>query len=401
MKCEKKWTAEESGAFLELFELGPWSGGSLKDLKFAVSDFIDIEERITGTGNPNWAKERSPAAANALLLDILFASGAQCVGRTKISEFSIGLTGENNFYAEVLNPKANERVAGGPAGGAASAAACELVDFSVALDGGCFAQMGAGNCGLYAWKAAYGSVPMAGILPLAPSFDSVSFLTSKKETLITLSQLFSPAPSESKTRANEIVLLSDAWSVTNLKLRNALQKSLAQIKQKTNLESRELSLKQISSEDGFGDLQNWYQAYSELSAMEAWSSLGTWLEQRKPELGEEAQNYLHRARMLDRSESAKYFKRKESFKAELRSFLADDKVLCIPAATEIAPLKGLKLYTERAGNYYPAIYSLASIGAIGHLPQLTIPAAELNGVPAALTFMAVKEQTLIELIKQL
>ena len=120
MSLRKTYTVAESNAFLEEFELGPWSSGTLSGLQFAVSDLIDVEERPTGCGNPAWLEKRAPAACNALCVDILLSSGAQCIGKTKADEFTFSLLGENIFFGTPLNPRAPERVPGGSSSGTAS-----------------------------------------------------------------------------------------------------------------------------------------------------------------------------------------------------------------------------------------------------------------------------------------
>lgn len=64
-------------SFVEEFELGPWSSGPLSGLTMAVSDGIDIEERVTGCGNTAFLEGRPLAASNAITVDLLLSSGAQ------------------------------------------------------------------------------------------------------------------------------------------------------------------------------------------------------------------------------------------------------------------------------------------------------------------------------------
>lgn len=401
MSTGKTWTAAESNAFIEEFELGPWGSGALSGLQFVVSDMIDIEDRVTGSGNPTWLESRTNAACNALAVDILLASGAQCIGKTKTDEFTFSLLGESSFSATPVNPRCENRVPGGSAGGAASAVACNLVQFGIALDSGAAVQVSANNCGLYGWRPRHGTVPMAGVIPVAPSFDTVGVVASSAKSIFPVVELFSSAVNESVNKSIEIYVLSDAWDKANSQIVAALKAALANLESGVAFKSRQLSLKQICSTDGGSDLQNWYQTYLELYCMEAWSSLGTWVQDRKPELGKEARVNIHRARMIDRSESVKHFRHREIYSRALNSYLSDKKIICYPSCAELAPLKGFIASPEDPGAYYPNTLTLSSIAALGRLASLTVPIAEIDGVPVGLTFAAANETILLTLLKNM
>lgn len=401
MNSSKTWTVKESNAFVEEFELGPWSSGTLSGLQFAVSDLIDIEERATGCGNPAWLENRPPAACNALCVDILLSSGAQCIGKTKSDEFTFSLLGENSFGDTPVNPRAPERVPGGSASGAASAVACGLVHFAIALDSGAAVQVSANNCGLYGWRPKHGSVPLAGVLPVAPSFDTIGILASSAAALGPVAELLSSVETPTFKGDVELFVLTDTWSKVDPAVAKALKHALGRLEDAAARQTRELSLKRVCSEHGGNDLHNWYQTYLELFCMESWSSIGTWIEDRKPQLGQEARFNVHRARMTDRSESAKFFKQREIYARAINDFLKDDKIICIPSCSEIAPKKGFIASAEDPGDYYPSTLSLASIAAVGRLAQLTIPIANCDGVPVGIALCARNEAILLGLLKQL
>lgn len=63
-------------------------------------------------------------------------------------------------------------------------------------------------------------------------------------------------------------------------------------------------------------------------------------------------------------------------------------MLCIPTTPAIAPIKG-SLGTDRAtGTYYPRTLCLTCIAGIGRLPQVSMPLAEVGGVPIGLSLLA-------------
>ena len=166
---ERKYSIEESGAFMERFIIEPANEGPLTGLDFGVKDIINVAGHGTSFGNPHWLESHPMATTNAVCVDQLLIAGARCVGKTHTSELVFDMDGENTFYGTPLNPRAPERVPGGSSSGSASAVACNLADFALGSDTGGSVRMPAGNCGLYGIRPSHGLVSMAGVCPFAPS----------------------------------------------------------------------------------------------------------------------------------------------------------------------------------------------------------------------------------------
>src|SRR3954447_12332292 len=166
-------TFEESGAFVERFTLPPTRSGPLDGLTFAVKDIIDVAGHHTGCGNPTWRATHPPTTVSAVCVEQLLAAGARCEGKTITDEIAFSLLGENFFYGTPLNPKAPDRVPGGSSSGSASAVACGLVDFALGTDTGGSVRTPASNCGIIGIRPSHGIISVAGVMPLAPTLDTV------------------------------------------------------------------------------------------------------------------------------------------------------------------------------------------------------------------------------------
>ena len=173
-------SATESGAFVETFELDPIGSGPLNGLSFAVKDLIDIGGYKTGCGNPSWRDTHPVAAVNAVCVEQLLSAGARCVGKTVSDELAFSLLGENHFYGTPLNPKAPERIPGGSSSGSASAVACGLSDFALGTDTGGSIRVPSSNCGIWGLRPSHGFISLAGVNPLAPTFDTVGILAGSR-----------------------------------------------------------------------------------------------------------------------------------------------------------------------------------------------------------------------------
>ena len=176
-------TVAQSNAFVTTFDLSPTDSGPLDGLRFAVKDTIDVAGFKTGCGNPTWRDSHPAAVVHAVCVEQLLLAGARCVGKTISDELAFSLLGENHFYGTPLNARAPDRVPGGSSSGSASAVACGLVDFALGTDTGGSVRVPASNCGIWGFRPSHGFVSVAGVNPLAPSFDTVGILAQNADVL--------------------------------------------------------------------------------------------------------------------------------------------------------------------------------------------------------------------------
>src|SRR5919197_4660611 len=176
-------TVAQSNAFVTTFELSPIGSGPLDGLRFAVKDTIEVAVFKTGCGNPTWRDSHPAAVVHAVCVEQLLRAGARCVGKSICDELAFSLLGENHFYGTPLNAHARDRVPGGSSSGSASAVACGLVDFALGTDTGGSVRVPAANCGIWGIRPSHGLVSVAGVNPIAPTFDTVGILAQSADVL--------------------------------------------------------------------------------------------------------------------------------------------------------------------------------------------------------------------------
>src|SRR3989337_2094344 len=358
----KRYTVEESNAFIETFNINPKGSGALNGLQFAVKDVIDIEGFKTSCGNPYWRDSHPVAVANAVCIDQLLYTGGQCIGKTVTDELAFSLDGENFFYGTPLNPKSPERVPGGSSSGSASAVACGLVDFAIGTDTGGSVRVPASNCGIFGMRPSHGFISVAGVNPFAPTFDTVEVGT--------------------------VHLVKEAFAISDLEFVEALSAPIEQLKKIFGDKVKETSLRKFNSDAQVSDLQTWLNTYFTIQWAEIWSCLGSWVEYVKPEFGPRIKRNFELTKDLDRSKIMEAIRRMGVYFRSVKSFLQNNDLLCIPTAPSVAPLKGSLGNDRTTCTYYPRALSLTSIAGIGRLPQVTLPLADVNGVPIGLSLLA-------------
>ncbi len=140
---------------------------------------------------------------NAEVVDRLLDSGARIVGKTNMDEFAFGPTSETSAFGATENPNAPGHVTGGSSSGSAAAVAAGDVDLSLGTDTGGSVRIPASYCGIVGIKPTFGTVPLHGVVELAPSLDHVGPLARDVETTARgLEVMRSTSPSEERLHEN-------------------------------------------------------------------------------------------------------------------------------------------------------------------------------------------------------
>ena len=142
-------------------------------VRLAVKDLIDMEGEPTTAGCRAAAERAHPAPSDAACLAGARAAGARIVGRTNLHELALGVTGVNPWYGTPVNPLDPALVPGGSSSGSAVAVATGEADVAYGSDTGGSVRIPAACCGIAGLKTTWGRVPLDGVWPLSPSFDTV------------------------------------------------------------------------------------------------------------------------------------------------------------------------------------------------------------------------------------
>lgn len=377
-----------SKAFVETFTVEPKNSGLLDGLTFAVKDLIDLEGHKTGCGNPVWRETHPVAASNAVCVDQLLYCGARCLGKTITDELAFGLEGENSFWGAPLNPKAPDRVAGGSSSGSASAVACCVVDFALGTDTGGSVRIPASNCGIYGFRPTHGFVSVAGVNPLAPSFDTVGVLASDPEIMVKVASVLLGCGSVDRTAIGKVHLLKEAFETCDPEALEALAESVELIKEVLGGTAIETSLTEMCPESSEKGLRGWYETYCHVQWPEIWSCLGAWVEDVKPQFGPRVTANFQLVKTMDRKIIPQAFRQREVYFRSLKNFLGPMDLICMPTAPTVAPKKGSLGVNRTLDTYFPRTLSMTAVAGIGRLPQVTLPLASVDGVPIGISLLA-------------
>jgi amidase len=161
-------------------------------VSLAVKDLIDMEGEATTAGCQAVARDALPATRDAPCLAGARAAGARIVGRTNLHELALGVTGINPWFGTPVNPLDPTRVPGGSSSGSAVAVATGEADVAYGSDTGGSIRIPAACCGTAGLKTTWRRVPLEGVWPLAPSFDTVGPMARDVAGLVTGMELLEP-----------------------------------------------------------------------------------------------------------------------------------------------------------------------------------------------------------------
>ena len=154
----------------------PSGGGSLAGLRLAVKANIEIAGARFTAGHPAFAERRGTDTAPAVRALVDAGAALLAMGATDAGGF--GVTG-----AGVDNPVHPRRIVGGSSGGCAALLAAGRADLALGTDTGGSVRIPAACTGLWAYKPEHGAIPVAGVFPLAPRFDTVGLVARSAAVL--------------------------------------------------------------------------------------------------------------------------------------------------------------------------------------------------------------------------
>jgi amidase len=368
------------------------SHGPLVGLTFAVKDIYDVAGHRTGFGSPDWLRTHEPAATTAPVVQRLLDAGARLVGKTHTDELTWSLTGENAHYGTPVNVNAPGRIPGGSSSGSASAVAAAVVDFAVGSDTGGSVRLPASFCGILGMRPTHGRIPLDGVCPLAPSFDTCGWFARDAGVFERVGRtlLYDDAPAPPPAR---LLIAQDALEVARETVAHALRSALDKV----------AALVGMSEPVTVGDepLVLWMDYFRFLQGAEAWTCHGEWIRREKPVLGPGVKERFAWAPTVAPADITRAGTRREEIARRMAEMLGGRTVLALPSAPSIALLRNSppKVLDDLRARALPIL----CIAGLARLPQVSLPLAQLDGCPLGLSLIAARgnDTLLLELAGKL
>jgi amidase len=355
-------------------------GGPLAGLSLAVKDIFDVEGHVCCCGNPDWLASHAPATRTAPVVARLIEAGATLVGKTITDELAYSLNGQNFHYGTPRNAGAPDRIPGGSSSGSVSAVSNGAADFALGSDTGGSVRIPAALNGICGIRPSHGATDLTGVMPLAPSFDTVGWFARDAGLLARVGDVLLPADRAKDPLGRAILIPTDAWELADPEVRAVV----AAARERLALPRQQ----DVDLAGPTGGLDAWRICFRTIQMREIWAQHGAWIESRKPRFGPEIADRFALAKETAAKPEQGEAERRKEITSYVDELLAAGAVMLIPTAADIAPLK-----TQSSADslrFRDRTLSLTSISNLTGVPQVQIPVGRVQGAPVGLSFLSAR-----------
>jgi aspartyl-tRNA(Asn)/glutamyl-tRNA(Gln) amidotransferase subunit A len=352
--------------------------GPLHGVPVTVKDLYNVRGMPTKAGARAELPPIEPDEAPAVTR--LRDAGALILAKTNMVELALGLTGENPWTGDVKNPRDPARQPGGSSSGSAASLGAGIAWGSLGSDTAGSIRLPASFCGVVGFKPSYGVVPLDGALALIPSCDHAGPLARSVADAAALFAVLAhrPLPDPPLT-GHEI---SPRLGVPQAYLQGALTpevrarfEALLPVLRDAGAEVHDVPFEVGDAAEAFVPLR----AESVLIHKRA-------LETDPDVFAPYVRDSLMRGYQFSALQYLEAKRRQVDMRAAIERSMAGVDALVLPTAPSVAPFRGTTEITIESGpkNLRLAILHLTAPAAFAGVPALSLPFAEVNGLPLGL-----------------
>ncbi|TKB04159.1 amidase [Alteromonas portus] len=366
---------------------------ALCGLGLAVKDLFHIQGLPTAAGNPDWlATHPIPESTNSCVAKILSA-GAAFKGKTITDELAYSLHGQNKHYETLVNPVAPAHIPGGSSSGSAVAVSAHLADIGLGTDTGGSIRVPSSYQGLWGLRTTHGAVACDNMVALAPSFDTVGWMTRDLDTLTKVANVCLNSAAQSEiSEAPKLGIATHLFEQTAHKsLCKTWLSALAEPNDCIELPEAQLNLDTLKTAATFRTLQG----------SEIWQQHGEWIEDTQPNIAKDIMLRLDWCKTITAQDIQQAKAQQSVVINHINTLFEEIDVLVMPTTPGVAPRCDADETT--LANDRNALLALTAIAGLAGLPQLHLPLFTLHNAPCGLSLVGKKgnDLALLALAKKL
>lgn len=351
----------------------PATGRGLLDGKtVAVKDLYSIRGHRVGAGNPLWLNQSRPASATAPAVAALLSAGASIAGISRTDEFAYSLAGTNAHYGTPPNPKAPDRIPGGSSSGSASAVSLQQATIGLGTDTGGSIRIPSSYQGLYGIRTTHGAVSVDGLLPLAPSFDTVGAMARSRADLVAAAAVL--APGRLPSSGVQLVYSEDLLDVAAPDVAAAVRAGIRRLQDRIPVRAFRFDA---------DVLPQWVKAFQTRQGWEAWRAHGTWIAQHWHSLNADVRSRFVTASKVTAADLAAADRVLADARRRIDQGLGEA-ILLLPSASSTAPTRASAAIGGRVIEDTRArTFQLTCLAGISGRPAVSNP-LPVTGPPVGL-----------------
>lgn len=351
--------------------VAPTASGPLDGLSVAVKDLYAVPGQPVGAGNPTYLLEAPVETAPAAAVAALLAAGASIRGIARTDEFAYNLTGRNAHHGTPPNSAAPTRLPGGSSSGSASAVGLGTAEIGIGTDTAGSVRVPASYQGLWGLRTTHGTVSREGLLPLAPSFDTVGWLTRSHGVL--LAALDATVPPPATAGASDATVLVVPEELVAL-VEPAVARAFTAFVEALDEPVATVRLRDL----GIADPAALQEQMRVVQAAEALAVHGPWIDAHPGALSPVVGDRFRAARANDPDATADAVARLDEVRTTIRRALVG-RTLLFPTVPGPAPL--LDADTAALERTRTATTAMTALASVGGLPAVSAPLLTVHGAP--------------------
>ncbi|NCP64232.1 MAG: amidase [Paraglaciecola sp.] len=358
---------------------------ALRGLGLAVKDLFHVAGLPTAAGNPTWLATHPIPQATSSVVNTLLDQGARLIGKTITDELAYSLNGQNIHYGTPVNGANALRLPGGSSSGSAVAVATGSADIGLGTDTGGSIRVPASYNGLYGFRPSHGVISVDNMVALAPTFDTVGWMTRDLLTLSQVADVLLPAAANDSevTRSSPLKLIYSSSLNQNCQHGVQLQAILA-----TLAASADFTLHDAQDSLNPSLLASASHAFSVLQGAQIWASHGQWIETHSPKFAADIAVRFAWCASLDDKQIVEAQTMQTQFVEMLAALMTANSFIIIPTTPGPAPL--IDSSSEWLTNYRQQLLNLTCIAGLGGLPQIHLPLATNPSNPCGFSIIGNK-----------
>lgn len=351
--------------------VAPTGTGPLDGVAVAVKDLVAVAGQRVGSGNPVKLAQARTEPEHAPVLAALLAGGAHVRGIATTDELAYSISGTNVHTGSPANPWGTGLAVGGSSSGPASAVARGQADLGLGTDTAGSIRVPASWCGLHGLRPTHGALPLDGVLPLAPGFDVVGWVTRDAGLLHRTAQvLLAPADPVTELLLAEDLLELAAPPVAELVRAVAAASGLPV--RTTRLTAGE-------------EHEAWFTAFRAVQGAQAWAAHGGWVTAHGGTLGPGIAQRFADAAAVTAGEAGRAAEVVAAARTALRERIGPGTAVLAPATSTTAPPVVAPAADKAALR--GATLRLTCLAGLGGLPSAVAPAGRVGGHPAGVALV--------------
>lgn len=343
--------------------------GRLHGETVAVKDLYALRGFARGAGVKDFLAEQEPQQQTAAAVRSLLAAGADITGLAHTDQFAFGLAGQNADWGTPVNAAAPTRLPGGSSSGSACAVRNGWASIGLGTDTAGSIRVPADYQGLWGLRPTHGVVSTEGLLPLAPSFDTVAWLTRDHATLESTGEVLLPADTGPRpTRATWSAQINAAASEP--------------VRHRAEQVAAALDAEPLPA---LPDVTAWTPAFRTVQAAEAWKIHGPWIESHPRSLAPSVEARFSAGRNTDERELERAWETIHTARTALEQALADS-YLVLPTTSSVVPR--VNASQQEIDQHRDGTLRLTTLASLAGFPSITLPVASLDDAPLGVSLIS-------------